>query len=146
MYTAAAVSPAGDRAYVVYEAITSPWAGSDVSSPRPYHGVFMTAPLSGSGPGPWSVSYNGPFGDLRATFPGHVLWQERVGDYVYAAASREYGIGTWIDTRNAAVCGPIQDWRGQSLAAGQPVIPAPWPLADCPATFGNSDVWAATTG
>ena len=146
MYTAVAVSPNGDRAYVVYEAVTSAWAGSDISSPRPYHGVFMTAPASASGPGAWSAAYNGPLGDLRATFPGHVLWQERVGDYVYAAASRAYGIGTWIDTRNAAVCSPVQDWRGQSLAAGQPIIPAPWPLANCPTTFGNSDVWAATTG
>ncbi len=123
MYTAVAVSPNGDRAYVVYEAVTSAWAGSDISSPRPYHGVFMTAPASASGPGAWSAAYNGPLGDLRATFPGHVLWQERVGDYVYAAASRAYGIGTWIDTRNAAVCSPVQDWRGQSLAAGQPIIP-----------------------
>jgi hypothetical protein len=23
---------------------------------------------------------------------------------------------------------------------------APWPLADCPATFGNADIWSATTG
>ena len=25
-------------------------------------------------------------------------------------------------------------------------LPAPWPLADCPAAFGNTDIWAATTG
>ena len=31
-----------------------------------------------------------------------------------------------------------------SLAAGQPVIPSPWPLRERPATFGNTDVWAAT--
>jgi hypothetical protein len=146
MYTAAAVSPTGDRAYVIYEAVTSPWAGDDLTSPRPYHGVFMTAPLTAAGPGPWSPIYNGPPGDLRATYPGHVLWQERVGDYVYAAAGPEYGIGTWIDARNATVCQPIQQWRAGSLVTGQPVLPAPWPLAECPETFGNSDVRAATTG
>ena len=32
------------------------------------------------------------------------------------------------------------------FSTGAPVIPAPWPLADCPATWGNMDVWAATTG
>jgi hypothetical protein len=140
------VSPAGDRAYVVYEAVTSPWRGSDMTSSRPYHGVFLTAPLSANGPGSWTTLYNGQLGDLRATYPGHHLNQERIGDYVYAAASRSYGVGVWLDARNAAVCSAIQSWRAQSVAAGAPVIPAPWPLSDCPATWGNTDIWAATTG
>src|SRR5438128_12680926 len=146
MYTAPAISPSGDRAYVVYEAVTSPWAGSDLGSPRPYHGVFVTAPVTAVGPTDWTSVYAGAVGNLRATFPGHRLNQERIGDYVYAAASRDYGVGVWIDARNAVVCPAVQHWRAQSLAAGQSVIPAPWPLADCPAGFGNSDVWAATTG
>ena len=146
IYTAPALSPSGDHAYVVYEAVTSPWAGSDLTSPRPYHGVLVQAPVTATGPASWATAYNGPYGDLRASYPGHVLWQERIGDYVYATASRTYGLGVWIDARNAAVCPTIQNWRAQSLAAGQPVIPAPWPLADCPATFGNTDVWSATTG
>jgi hypothetical protein len=146
LFTAAAISPSGDRAYVVYEAVTSPWRGSDVTSPRHYHGVFRSAPVGLSGLGSWTTVYNGPSGDLRATFPGHRLREERVGDYIYAAASRNYGVGVWIDARNAAVCPAIQDWRGNSLAAGAPVIPAPWPLADCPPTFGNTDVRAVSTG
>ena len=150
LYAAPAISPAGDRVYVVYEAVTAPWRGSDMSSPRPYHGVFLTAPVStrrnNNELGPWTTVYIGPSGDVRASFPGHTLSQERVGDYVYAAASRRYGIGVWIDARDAAVCPAIQDWRGQSLAAGDLVIPAPWPLADCPPTFGNTDIWAAATG
>jgi hypothetical protein len=146
LFTAPALSPSGDRAYVVYEAVTSPWAGSDVFSPRPYHGVFVSAPVTAAGPAGWTTVYDGPLGDLRATYPGHHLNQERIGDYLYAAASRDYGIGVWIDARNAEVCPALQDWRASSLAAGAPVFPAPWPLADCPAGFGNSDVWAATTG
>ena len=90
--------------------------------------------------------YDGPPADLRSSFPGHRFREERVGDYVYAAASRDYGVGLWIDVRNADVCPAIQDWRAESLAAGAPVIPAPWPLTDCPAAWGNMDVWAATTG
>jgi hypothetical protein len=146
IYAAPAISPNGDRAYVVYEAVTSPWAGSDLASSRPYHGVFASAPATAAGTGPWSSVYDGPLGDLRATFPGHRIWQERIGDYIYAAASRSYGVGVYIDARNADVCPAVQDWRARSLAAGQPVFPAPWPLADCPAGFGNTDVWAATTG
>jgi hypothetical protein len=146
VYAAPALSPAGDRLYVVYEAFTTPWAGDDVTTPRSYHGVFRSAPVGPSGPGAWTTEYNGPVGDMRASFPGHRFREERVGDYVYAAASRDYGVGLWIDVRNADVCPAIQDWRAQSLAAGEPVIPAPWPISDCPAAWGNMDVWAATTG
>ena len=145
IYAAPAISPSGDRVYVVYEAVTSPWRGDDVSSARPYHGVFRSAPISGAGPGTWVTEYNGPLGDLRSSFPGHRLREERIGDYVYAAASRTYGVGLWIDARNAEVCSAVQDWRGDSLAAGHIIIPAPWPTEICP-TFGNMDVWAATTG
>ena len=153
LYVAPAISPAGDRAYVVYSAVTSPWRGSDMGSPRPYHGVLLGAPVGddddkyGDGPGPWTTVYNGPFGDLRASYPGHRLYEERVGDYVYAAASRDYGVGLWVDARDAAVCPAIQDRRARVLSVpGAAVIPAPWPLADCPRTFGNTDVWTATTG
>jgi hypothetical protein len=145
IYAAPAISPSGDRAYVVYEAVTSPWAGSTLASQRPYHGAFVIASIAAAGPTAWTNAYTGPFGDLRATFPGHRLDQERIGDYVYAAASRDYGVGVWIDARNARVCPAVQQWRARSLAARQSVIPGPWPVADCPAGFGNTDVWAATT-
>jgi hypothetical protein len=146
MYAAPAISPSGDRAYVVYEAVTSPWRGDNVTAPRPWHGVFLSAPIGAGGPGAWDVVYDGPTADLRSSFPGHRFREERVGDYVYAAASRDYGVGLWIDVRNAAVCPAIQQWRAASLAQGSIVLPAPWPLAVCPDTWGNMDVWSATTG
>lgn len=145
LYSAPAISPIGDRVYVMYEAVTSPWRGADMSSPRPYHGVFRTATFGPSGPGSWSTALMGALGDLRATYPGHDLYQERIGDYVYAAASRQYGVGVWTDAANAAVCGAVQNYRAGSLAAGHRVLPAPWPLADCPATFGNTDIVSAST-
>src|SRR5437764_3228353 len=40
LYAAPAISPDGSRAYVIYEADTAPWAGSDFTSARSYHGVF----------------------------------------------------------------------------------------------------------
>jgi hypothetical protein len=146
MYSAPAISPDGKRVYVIYEAVTSPWRGADMTSPRPYHGVMRTAAIGASGaPTGWSTAYNGPFGDIRATYPGHDLYQERIGDYVYAAASRDYGVGVWTDAAKAAVCNPIQQYRADSLAAGTLALPAPWPLQDCPATFGNTDIMSAST-
>jgi len=146
MYSAPAIAPNGSRAYVMYEGPTAPWRGAVMASPRPYHGVFLSAPVTGTSIGAWETALNGPLGDLRGTYPGHDIYQERVGDYVYAAASRTYGVGVWTDARDAAVCDAVQQYRAASLAAGTLALPAPWPLADCPATFGNTDIRSATTG
>jgi hypothetical protein len=146
IYAAPAISPVGDQAYVVYEAVTSPWRGADMTSPRPYHGVFLTSAVPASGVGAWTAAYVGPMGDIRASYPGHDIYQERIGDYVYAAATRTYGVGLYIDASRAAVCSDVQAYRAASLAAGARALPAPYPPDDCPATFGNTDVIAATTG
>jgi hypothetical protein len=153
LYAAPAISPSGDRLYVVYEADRAPWRGADMTSPRPYHGVFLTATVGANGaPAGWSTVYNGStstaagHNDLRATYPGHDIYQERIGDYVYAAASRPYGLGVWTDAQNATVCDAVQNYRAASLAAGERALPAPWPLADCPGTFGNTDTWSASSG
>ena len=146
MYSAPAVSPNGDHVYVMYEGPTAPWRGADMASPRPYHGVFLGASFGPGGPAGWTTLYSGPLGDLRGTYPGHDIYQERVGDYVYAAATRTYGVGVWTDAADAAVCPAVQAYRAASLAAGQLALPAPWPLADCPAQFGNTEIQAATTG
>jgi hypothetical protein len=146
MYSAPAISPDGSRIYVAYQAPTAPWRGADMVAPRPYHGVFRTAAFGAAGPSGWATAYDGPLGDLRGSYPGHDIYQERVGDYTYAAAARTYGVGVWTDARDAAVCQAVQEYRAASLAAGQLALPAPWPLAECPATFGNTDIWSATTG
>lgn len=149
MYSAPAIASNGSKAYVIYEADTAPWRGSDFTSPRLYHGVFLSSSLNSAGaPTGWTVEFNEqPSGDLRATYPGHDLYQERIGDYIYAAASNTYGVGVWISANNAAVCPAIQSWREASFNAGHRVLPgAPWPITDCPPTFGNTDAMAATTG
>ena len=146
MYSAPAISPDGSTVYVVYEGPTSPWRGADMTSPRPYHGVFRSATLTADGLSAFTTLYNGPLGDLRASYPGHDIYQERVGGYVYAAAAGGYGVGVWADLRNAEVCDPVQQYRSDSYEQGGLALPAPWPLAECPATWGNVDIWSATTG
>jgi hypothetical protein len=153
IYSAPAIAPDGSKAYVIYEADTAPWLGNDFTTPRPYHGVFLSSPLDSSGsPTGWTTEFNEPAsGDLRATYPGHDMYQERIGDYIYAAASNSYGVGVWISAKNASVCDAIQSWRAASFAAGARQFPAPWPLdptpgAGCPATWGNTDAYAASTG
>jgi hypothetical protein len=146
MYSAPSISPDGRTAYVVYNADVDPWRGADMTATRRYHGVFRRAAVSGSGAlTGWQTVYIGPLGDLRASYPGHDIYQERIGDYVYSSASRTYGVGVENDLRNAAVCDAVQRYRAASLAAGDLALPAPWPIRDCPSTFGNVDIWSITS-
>jgi hypothetical protein len=55
-------------------------------------------------------------------------------------------MGVWTDVRRTADCPAMDAWRQRSVDAGHLVFPAPWPLGDCPASFGNSDIFGATTG
>jgi uncharacterized protein YgiB involved in biofilm formation len=72
------------------------------------------------------------------------LTSEFLGDYVYAAATRTYGVGVANDARNAADCPSIDAWRYANATTGT-TQPKPAPEQDCPAAFGNSDIFAYTT-
>ena len=72
---------------------------------------------------------------------------EFLGDYVYAAATNDYGAAVWNDVRNAADCPAIDAWRAAAQAAianGTTVPAAPAPQQDCPVTFGNSDIFGGS--
>ncbi len=144
LYAAPALAPDGSAVYVIYEAVTSPWRDTDMTSPRPYLGVMRTATIGGSGaPGSFSTQHRGQVGDLRASYPGHDIYQERVGDYVYAAASNDYGVGLYAGVQNAAVCPAVQTYRANSIALGTlDLSTVPYPPTDCPATWGNVDIFA----
>ena len=92
----------------------------------------------------------GAFSELHRSTPGdprgssqNNLVGEFLGDYVYAAATRTYGAAVWNDTRNTADCPAIDAWR-QALATGDTSVPRPAPQQQCPATFGNSDIFGGT--
>ena len=70
------------------------------------------------------------------------LTAEFLGDYNYVAATRDDAVAVWNDARDAAVCPAINAYR-QSLVDGSP-IPPPAPNTDCPATFGNTDIFGAS--
>jgi hypothetical protein len=145
-YAAPAISPDGARVFVVSQSYGQPFQ-TTTANPRPEHGVLQTAPiLAGGAPGAWAAVYTGPYGDARGTSQGRILYNEFLGDYVYAIATRDYGAGVWTDVRRTADCPAFDAWRQASWNAGTVVLPAPWPLGDCPANFGNNDIFSATTG
>jgi hypothetical protein len=141
-YTAPAISPNGTNVYVVYNAFTTPFQPT-TATPRSLVGVVLHATAGATGS-------TGAFGEIHRSRPGdprgssqNNLVAEFLGDYVYAAATRTYGAAVWNDTRNAADC-PAEDAYRQALENGQAAT-APAIQAQCPPTFGNSDIFAFTT-
>ena len=145
-YSAIAISPKGTDAYLVYNAFTTPFR-NDTTSPRGLVGVVKHADIGANGaPGAWSELHRSPPGDPRGSAQNN-LWLEFLGDYVYAVATGTYGAGVWNDVRNAADCPAIDAWRAAAQAAvqnGTAVPAAPAPQQDCPATFGNSDIFGGS--
>ena len=143
-YTAPAISPNGTDVYVVYNAFTTPYR-TNTTDPRTLVGVFMHADSSTSSSTPTAA-----FGELNRGAPGdprgssaNALADEFLGDYVYAVASRTFGAAVWNDARNAADCPAIDAWR-MSLLPGNTALPKPAPAQDCPANFGNSDIFGGS--
>ncbi len=136
-YTAPAISPNGTDVYVVYNAFTTPYR-TNTTDPRNLVGVVLHADVVGAATGAFVELHRGANGDPRGSSQNNLVG-EFLGDYVYAVASRTYGAAVWNDARNAADCPAIDAWR-MSLRTGT-TVPRPAPEQDCPANFGNSDIF-----
>ncbi len=145
-YTAPAISPDGREVYVVYNAFTTPYRTSVVGpgNDRQLTGVVLHADAPGlSGPtGAFTELSRSPSGDARGSSQNNLVG-EFLGDYVYAAATNDYGAAVWNDTRNAADCPALDAWR-QALATGDTSVARPAPQQDCLPNFGNSDIYGGT--
>jgi hypothetical protein len=142
-YTAPAISPNGHDVYVVYNAFATPFR-NNTTDPRTLVGVVKHADSStsaGTATGEFTELHRGAPGDPRGS-SANALISEFLGDYVYAVATRTYGAAVWNDARNAADCPAIDTWR-QALQNGT-TPPAPAPQQDCPANFGNSDIYGGS--
>jgi hypothetical protein len=143
-YSAPAISPDGRDIYLVYNAFLEPYKESTIgpANDRPLVGVVTHADVAVSGTvGAFTQLHRSPPGDARGSSQND-LTAEFLGDYVYAAATRDYGAAVWNDVRNAADCAAIDAWR-MALRTGE-AIPTPAPQQDCPATFGNSDIFGGS--
>jgi hypothetical protein len=139
-YTAPAISPNGTDVYVVYNAFTTPYHDT-TANPNLLVGVVKHADVASGGTGSFSTLHRGALGDARGS-SANSLVAEFLGDYVYAAATRQYGAAVWNDARNAADCPAIDAWRLSNITGGTLARPAPEQA--CPAAFGNSDIYGGT--
>src|SRR5712692_807930 len=140
-YTAPGISPNGIDLYVVYNAFLTPYR-SDTTSARILEGVVLHADIGAGGmPAGWTVLHRSPPGDPRSSSANSLI-SEFLGDYVYAIATRTYAAVVWNDVRNAADCPAVDAWRFSLQTGGS--VPKPAPNVDCPATFGNSDIFGGS--
>ena len=147
-FPAIAISPNGTDAYLTYMNFLQPWQ-SDNTTPRLFQGVVRHADVnSATGAiGAWSDIHRAPTGDARGS-SANALIDEFLGDYDYAFATRTGVVVAWNDARRAADCPAIDAYRdavANGTAAGTSTDPTrPAPQQDCPATFGNTDIFGGS--
>ena len=123
-------------------AMCSPVSRLTTATSRPMLGVVRHAPVQSNGlAGPFQTVHRGTVGDARGSSENN-LCCEFLGDYNYVSATRTYAAANWNDVRNAAVCPTMNAYRQSFLAATR--LPQPSPAQDCPATFGNSDIFGGS--
>lgn len=138
-YSAPALSPDGKDLYIVYNAFTTPYQ-DNTTSPRGLVGVVLHADIGSNGtPTNWTVLNRGAVGDPRASSQNN-QFMEFLGDYVYAAATNDFAVAVWNDTRNGADCPAVDAWRATAQTTHS-IAGRPAPQQQCPATFGNSDIF-----
>jgi hypothetical protein len=147
-FPAVAISPDGTDAYLTYMNFLQPWQSTN-TTPRLFQGVVRHAdvnPATGA-IGAWSDIHRAPTGDARGS-SANALIDEFLGDYDYAFATRDSVTVIWNDARRAADCPAIDAYRddvANGTAAGVSTDPTrPAPEQQCPATFGNTDIFGGS--
>jgi len=171
-YSAPSISPDGNDVWLVYNAFDSPFRESaeGPGNDRQLVGVVLHSNWPPTTTGSFTQSHRGITGDARGSSQNN-LAAEFLGDYVYSAATNDYSMSVWNDVRNAADCPAIDEYRQElheeAEATGQPTAEpeeprgaadhgqesgheqdeageAPDVQAECPANFGNSDIFGSS--
>jgi hypothetical protein len=136
-FPAIALAPDGSAIYITYDGFLQPFQ-TDNSAPRMFQGVVRAATLSGTTPGAFVTRERGQAGDARAS-SSNSLEAEFLGDYNYVEATRTHAVAVYNDARNGANCPAEDEYRDSEMT--ETPLPPPAPATDCPATFGNSDIF-----
>src|SRR5439155_17218992 len=135
------ISPDGGDLYVAYDAFLDPFR-HNTKATRRFQGVVRHADVSGTSLSAFATRDRGGIGDGRAS-SANALIDEFIGDYNTIAATNDGAVAVFNTAQNAAVCKKIDKFRA-SVAAGSPIA-TPAPGSDCPATFGNTDIYSSAS-
>jgi hypothetical protein len=165
-FPAVAISPDGTDVYLTYDNFLQPWQPT-TAAPRLQQGVVRHAevPAGGGAPSGWADRHRAPTGDARSSSQNNLV-AEFLGDYNYAFATRDAATLVWNDVRNGADCPAVDAYRqafvdavrsgaaqpedeeredrDQQPAQGEDEPEPPAVQQECPATFGNSDIFGGT--
>jgi hypothetical protein len=139
LFPAIAISPDGQDLYLTYDSFLQPWQSSVLAPPRLMQGVVRHADVAAAPA--FATLHRAAVGDARGSSQNNLV-AGFLGDYNYAFATNDYAQLVWNDVRDAADCPAIDAYR-QSVADGSPIT-APAPQQDCPATFGNTDIFGGS--
>jgi hypothetical protein len=137
------LSPDGSDLYVVYDGFSDPFR-DNTTAPRRFVGVLRHAGLAGTSLSGLETLHRGAIGDARAS-SANALIDEFIGDYNTVDATNDGAVSVFNDARAGAVCPAIDTFR-QATVDGTAGETPPAPATDCPATFGNTDIFAAAVG
>ena len=152
------ISADGTDLYTVYDGFLDPFR-NNTTARRRFQGVLRHSDVDGTQISDTTTLHRGEVGDARAS-SANALIDEFIGDYNTVAATNDGAVAVWNDARDAAVCPDINEFRQETVDEGgegeigevdekseheQPDPDAPAPATDCPATFGNTDIWAGVT-
>ncbi len=134
-FQAVAVDPSG-RVQVVFVAVDDVPVGTPPGAGVVAYDTYWTQSTNGgaifSAPRKISTAPSDPdgssFNDLTGQF---------IGDYIAVVADAAHVYAVWSDTRNAAPCAAVDAFRAGTG-------PKPNVIAQCPTTFGNTDIVLGT--
>jgi hypothetical protein len=138
------LSPDGQSIYFTYDAFLQPFQTSALTPARNFQGVLRMGSVSSGVVTNLTTVSRGAIGDARAS-AANSLVDGFLGDYNTVVANDNGAVAVYNDARNAADCPAVDQFR-EALVSGQTAT-APAPATDCPdQTFGNTDIFAATSG
>ena len=144
MMPSVALSPDGQSIYFTYDAFLQPFQTSALTPARNFQGVLRMGSVSSGAVTGLSTVSRGAIGDARAS-TANALVDGFLGDYNTVVANNSGAVAVYNDARHAADCPAIDQFR-EDLATGQSAT-KPAPPTDCAdQTFGNTDIFAATSG
>ena len=138
-FPAASIDPSG-IVNITFDALTAPPAGNPWQTGIQVYDNYFAQSIDGAKFGPAlrvSSAWSNPDGSSYNN-----LMEQFLGDYIGIVSGPHAAYLVWTDSRDAARCRAVNDYR--ELVYGGTAAVAPNPDTACSTNFGNTDTYEAT--